>query len=394
MKRHWRVAALMGLMAGSGALAGRAGVQQQHDEFVIGGLLALSGPLGINGIEARKGMDLAVAERGGRLLGVPVELQWEDTESKPQVAVQKATKLLSTGAQFLLGAVGSGETLAVMKLAATRKIPLLVPLSTDPSITGAARNPYTFRTTLSGDSLTNAVVEYLREVKADKVYGIAADYPVARSSWSKVKSDLGGHLKVLGEDFPSLGQSDYAVIVNKIAGSGADTVVVALGGSDAVTFMKQAEEIHLRQKVKLVGMNLADSAMAEAAGPGALGAVSSLRYDFSIENEMNRKFVAAYRAKYKEYPSTLAGDAYDGLSWWLDVIEKTRSWRSEDWIAAFQNSSWSQSVVGSRAMRACDHQAQLPAFIAEVSAGQSPQPRYIMKVLKTLPPAAIATRCP
>lgn len=394
MQRRPLVAVLAGVLAGACVLAGHAGEPQKPDKFVIGGLLALSGPLGINGIEARKGMDLAVAERGGRLLGVPVELHWEDTQSKPQVAVQKATTLISVGARFLLGAVGSGETLAVMKLAATRKIPMLVPLSTDPSITGAARNPYTFRTTLSGDSLTNAVVEYLREVKAEKVYGIAADYPVARSSWSKVRSDLAGQLKVLGEDFPSLGQSDYSVIANKIAASGADTVIVALGGNDAVTFMKQAEEIQLRRKVKLVGMNLADAAIAQAAGPGALGTVSSLRYDFSVANDMNRKFVAAYRAKYHEYPSTLAGDAYDGLSWWLDVIDKTGSWRGADWLAAFQNSSWSRSVVGSRTMRACDHQAQLPVFIAEVSAGQAPGPAYIMKVLKTLPPAAVATACP
>ena len=380
---------------GATGTVGAVDAAPPHDKFVIGGLLALSGPLGITGIEARKGMDLAVEQRGGRLLGVPIELRWEDTESKPQIAVQKATKAVAGGAEFLLGSVGSGETLAIMKLAAVRKIPLLVPLSSDPSITGTARNAYTFRTTLSGDSLTNIVVGYLRAGNAaQKVYGVVADYPVARSSWLKVKFDLGSRLTVVGEDFPSLGQGDYSVIVNKIAGSGAEVAVVALGGNDAVTFMKQAEEVHLRQKVKLVGMNIADSAMAEAAGRGALGAVSSVRYDFSLVNEANQKFVAAFRAKYGEYPSAFAGDAYDGLSWWLDVIEKTHSWRSEDWMNAFQNSSWEHSIVGSRTMRACDHQALVPGFIAEVGTGQAPSPKYTMNVLKTLAPQTIAAPCP
>ena len=35
---------------------------------------------------------------------------------------------------------------------------------------------------------------------------------------------------------------------------------------------------------------------------------------------------AAYQAKYNELPSQYAGEAYDGLSWWLDTVESTGVW--------------------------------------------------------------------
>ena len=77
--------------------------------------------------------------------GKKIEVVWEDTETKPEVAVQKATKLLEDdGVDFLVGSSSSGDTLAVLPLAEEyEKIMIVEPAVAD-SITGSEFNPYIF----------------------------------------------------------------------------------------------------------------------------------------------------------------------------------------------------------------------------------------------------------
>jgi len=116
--RRFAMAAMLlpGVMAASIAHA-------QKEEFVVGGVLSLSGPLALAGEAMKKGVDLAVEMRGGKVLGVPVRVRWEDDEGKPQATLQKATKLDADGAQILFGAVTSATTTSMLKLAERRKIP-------------------------------------------------------------------------------------------------------------------------------------------------------------------------------------------------------------------------------------------------------------------------------
>lgn len=391
MLRLLQAGAVAGLAIAVGAAPLAA--QDAQETFKIGGLLALSGPLGVLGEDAQKGMDLAIEERGGMLLGVPVEITWEDTESKPQVAVQKATQVMSSGAQFLVGSVGSSETLAIMKVSGARKVPMLVPLSSDPSITGENGNDYTFRTASSGDTLALVAARYLEQLEPSKIYGVASDYAVARAGWEFAKGELADSAEAVGEDFPSYGETDFSVIVNKINGSGAEAAYIGTGGSDSIAFIKQAGEIGLLERVKLVGPNLVDTTVAAGAGDASIGVATALRYDPSIDTEANKAFVAAYKEKYGTLPSQLAGDAYDGLKWWMDVVDSTGSWNPEDWMAAFSGHTWDGSILGTRTMRDCDNQSQHPSFIAEAAAGSGDQP-YEMKILQKFEAEDIATACP
>ena len=132
-------AAAMGLVSNGHA-------QSKPEKFKIGGVLSLSGPYGLLGEDMRRGVQIAVEERGGKVMGVPIEVTWEDDETKPQPAVQKATKLISEGSHMIFGALSSASTLAVMNLAKQRKVPHLVTISADDKITVPGGSRYTFRT--------------------------------------------------------------------------------------------------------------------------------------------------------------------------------------------------------------------------------------------------------
>jgi len=375
-------------------LASAVQAQSKQDKFKIGGVVSLSGPYGLLGEDMRRGVQIAIEERQGKVLGVPIEVTWEDDETKPQPAVQKATKLVSEGAHMIFGALSSASTLAIMNITKQRKIPHLVTISADDKITLPGGSRYTFRTSNTLDMENRMALSYLQDKKLKKLYAVAADYQATRDGWEwfRKQAEKNG-VQITGEDFAPLGNRDFSSIVDKIAKSDADSVFLSLTGSDVVTFLKQAGQVNLGKTRVIFGPVVADETMAAGVGPASLGVNSGMRYHYSIDNPANRKFVEAYQKKYNAFPPMAAGEAYDGMSWWLDTVEKTASWDKEKWIDAFADSVRENSVEGRKTMRACDHQALQVGFWGEVVQGMPPAPALTMKITKVFPESRLFEAC-
>ncbi|MBK4739331.1 ABC transporter substrate-binding protein [Noviherbaspirillum pedocola] len=364
------------------------------DAFHIGGVVSLSGTYGIFGEDMRKGVEIAIDQRGGKVLGKPIKVTWEDDETKPQPAVQKTTRLIADGAHMIFGAVSSSSTLAIMNITKQRKIPHLVTMSADDKITVPGGSRYTFRTSNTLGMEQRMALSYTKDQKIKRVYGVTADYQATRDSWEwyRKEAEKAG-IEVVGADFPPLGNRDYSSIVDKIAKSNADGVALFMTGSDAVTIVKQAGQVNLGKSKKIFGPVIADETMAAGVGPTSIGVNSGVRYHYTVDNPANKKFVEAYRKKFNEFPSSAAGEAYDGMAWWLDVIEKTGSWDKEKWVEAMATSVRDNSVEGRKEMRACDHQALQDGLWGEVVAGRAPNPDYMMKIVHVYSPKQIFEQC-
>ena len=365
------------------------------DTFKIGGVVSLSGTYGIFGEDMRKGVTIAIEQRGGKVLGKPIQVTWEDDETKPQPAVQKTTRLISDGSQMIFGAVSSASTLAIMNIAKQRKIPHLVTMSADDKITVPGGSRYTFRTSNTLGMEQRMALAYTKEQKLKRIYGVTADYQATRDSWEwyRREAEKAG-VEIVGADFPPLGNRDYSSIADKIARSNADGVALFMTGSDAVTMVKQAGQIELGKTRKIFGPVIADETMAAGVGPTSVGVQSGVRYHFTVENDANKAFVEAFRKKYNEFPSAAAGEAYDGMSWWLDVVDKTGTWDREKWVEAFAGSVRENSVEGKKSMRACDQQAMQNGLWGVVEAGKPPQPAYVMDIVRVFPPDQVFEACP
>lgn len=382
------VAMAAAIVAGSPATA-----QEAKEAFVVGGVLPLSGPYASLGIAMRKGAELALEEKG-KVLSKPIRAMWEDTETKPQISVQKANKLIASGASMLFGDGASIQTMAIMPVAAQRKVPLIVTGSAADAITGANRNAYTFRTSSQIHAETQLVTEFIKKQKMKGIYVVAVDQQQGRAAADTMKVNMEKiGVKILGVDFTPIGNQDYSLVIDKVAKSGADGVLVVTAGADSSTFLKQAGQVKLGSKVKIFGVGFDDND-AMAVGKDIVGVNSVARYHFSYDNPANRKFVEAYRKKYNEYPDAMAGNAYDGVKWFLEVVEKTGTWNTEAWVKAFEGSSPSASVFGSRQMRACDHQAIGVGLWTEGVQNTAPLPAYSFKVTDTFPSTGLYPECP
>ncbi len=384
-------AALIVVTALLGATAAQAA---DPDAFYIGGVVSLSGTYGIFGEDMRKGVEIAIDQHGGKVLGKPVKMNWEDDETKPQPAVQKTTRLISDGAHMIFGAVSSSSTLAIMNIAKQRKIPHLVTMSADDKITVPGGSRYTFRTSNTLGMEQRMALSYSKDQKLKRVYGVTADYQATRDSWEwyRKEAEKAG-IQIVGADFPPLGNRDFSSIVDKIAKSDADGVALFMTGSDAVTMVKQGGQVNLGKTKKIFGPVIADETMAAGVGPNSIGVNSGVRYHYTVDNAANKKFVDAYRKKFNEFPSSAAGEAYDGMAWWLSVVEKTGTWDKEKWVDAMAASVRDNSVEGRKEMRACDHQALQDGLWGEVVAGSAPNPEYMMKIVQTYSPKQIFEPC-
>ncbi|MEM2128505.1 MAG: ABC transporter substrate-binding protein [Candidatus Methanosuratincola sp.] len=122
-------------------------------EILIGAPLPLTGVLGTYGENARVALQLAESEINAMLnatnAAYRIKILFEDTETKPDVALQKVQSLAAKGCKVMLGLYSSAEVRNCRTYAETNKILLMSPSSTAPDL--AIPNDFIFRFCPSDD---------------------------------------------------------------------------------------------------------------------------------------------------------------------------------------------------------------------------------------------------
>jgi len=135
----------------------------------IGVLQAFSGALESNGIDQLRGIKMALGDRGGALLGHPVELQTEDSHCSGEGGTTAALKIVADP-QFLgiLGTYCSGAAVKAAKITSDAGLVMISATNTSPALTSIGGNPgsnhYTgyFRTAHNDLGMGSAVADFAR----------------------------------------------------------------------------------------------------------------------------------------------------------------------------------------------------------------------------------------
>ncbi len=125
------------LLAGAAAtvaIGAPAIVRAQGGTLKVGMLLPRTGFEAFFGQDCQRGVDLALPIF--KTLGLPdLTIMNGDTESNVDVAREHAEKMISEGAQLLIGTFDSGQTAAVAQVAEQKGIPLVINIAAAPDIT-------------------------------------------------------------------------------------------------------------------------------------------------------------------------------------------------------------------------------------------------------------------
>ena len=115
----------------------------QSSKLKVGVLLPRSGVQAFVGQSCQLGADVAPAVIKS-MLGVDIELMNADIETNVDVARSRAERLISEGAQVLIGAFDSGASLAIAQVAEQKGVPFVINIAAAPQITEQGYK-YTFR---------------------------------------------------------------------------------------------------------------------------------------------------------------------------------------------------------------------------------------------------------
>jgi branched-chain amino acid transport system substrate-binding protein len=350
---------------------------------------------------ALNGWQMAVDEfnsKGG-LNGRKIEILTSDSKFKADESTGHARELiLKEGVDFLGGTTSSSVALAVSEFAKKKKKIFMVTISRSHRITGEKGHKYIFRGCPSADIEGLAGGYYASTMPYKKWYIIGEDYEYGHSIADNFWKGLTKHkpeVEKIGEAWPKLRETDYTSYLTAMMAKNPEAVYVAFGASGLIPFFKQAGLFGLVDKVPVFAFGLGDSVLSkvlkEAMPIGAYAATNYLY--FYPDTPANKAFVQKCKEKYNDpYPSGIGlFGGYSCGKFLTEAILKAKSTKTEKVIKALEGLTI-DTPIGPITMRACDHQAQTPAFWGKTTKDPD-YPLVIMKDVFMTPPEKVAPSC-
>jgi branched-chain amino acid transport system substrate-binding protein len=309
------------LLAGGGAAAASLTLgpwvhrgYAQGGPIKIGVLLPYTGVYAVLGESITQAMELVFARENWTVAGRKVELIKEDDESKPPVGIRKADKLIdSDQVDILTGPVHSGVLAGIRDKVHNTKTILIVSNAGADQISRERCSKWIFRTSFSNWQPCQPMGGWVAKNVSKEVFLTAPNYQAGKDMMNAFRETFvpaGG--KVIGEDYPKLGETDYAPYITKIKQSGAKAVFAFFSGSDAVNFVKQYDQFGLKGSVRLTGAGfLTEPDVLPAQGPSALGIVTGHFYTPLLDNPTNQRFVKEFKEKHNKSTDGFACQGYD-----------------------------------------------------------------------------------
>ena len=308
--------AAAGTALGALLLSGAAAAQ---DTIKIGVTQPLTGAFAASGNYVAQGAKLAeeAINAAGGVIGKKIELIVEDNKSNPTEAAATAEKLIvKDKVPVMLGAWGSGLTLAIMPKLEEYKVPMVVETSSSGKITTSG-NPYIFRISPTSEMEAKAFTPLFKSLGIKKADFLSTnnDFGLgAAKEFSEAATAQGVEVGVRETMDPKA--TDFSAQLAKIKASGGDTVFVTTAVEQITLILKQAKDQQLGARIITTGGSNSPDQLIQQAGEAANGSLHLVFFtpwftDAVKNPDVANKFVAAWNEK--KYP---VGGLTEGFRGW------------------------------------------------------------------------------
>lgn len=343
-----------------------AAFAQSSDPVRIGLIYSKQGPGASIGQYLQRGSELAVEQAGGKVLGRPIELIWLD-EPNPQVSQQNMQRLVDENKVVaVVGGNYSSSALAMMSVANREKVPLILTGAAASEITGKSCSRYTFRTQATVPVQMDGLMPYVSQI-GKKVYFITPSYAfgqdILRASRALLKQV--GATEVGSDEVP-INTADYSSYILKIRQAKPDVVVGGLVGGDFSNFLKQWNEMGMKDKIPYAAVAVTDTDFWDVGPQASTGIfIKPWYYNNPKNTPAEKKMTADYQKKHGGEPSDKTFSGWIGMRALLESVEAAKSTDAKAIVTQLEK--W-KNTEGEFPFffRDWDHQLVRPAVIVQI----------------------------
>ena len=289
----------------------------------------LSGADASLGEDSKRGVELAIDDKGGQLLGRDISLTTEDGQCTPEGGATAAQKMAAdTTLVALVGSACSDETVGGIATLTNAGLTTISPSNTRPALTapdrGAEYAGY-LRTAHSDAFQGKAVAEFVYNELGLRNAATIHDGSAYAEALQQVFADeftaLGGTITI--QEAVSKGQTDMGPVLTRVAATNPEVVYfpifVAEGGFIAAQLHSTSG---LENAVMIASDGVFSPDFITAAGPAAEGMYLSSP-NFSAFQAGYADFLTKHEARYGSAPlSAFHAHAYDAANIIFAAIEK------------------------------------------------------------------------
>lgn len=327
---HRRLVAMAGLAALLVSATGCSSGGSGDGVLRLGLITDMSGASSLFGESTQMAAQLAVDEvnAAGGVAGSQLELIVGDEAADPSVAVSVAQRMIEQDSVVaLFGQHNSASRDAILPIAQAEDLPYFY----TPVSEGAACASNLFITgEVPSQQLSETLAWTQEETGKKRWFLLGNDMIWPRATFEAAKTyieEAGG--EVVGEEYVPLGTTDFQSVISKIRASGADVMIPAVIGSDAITFEKQAYDAGLgNDAVQRLAVLYEDNTRAALGAEIAAGMFNAVGYDSAIDSAENAAFLEAYYAANGDdapVPTTISIQSYIAIKAWAAAANEAGS---------------------------------------------------------------------
>jgi len=305
--------------------------------ITIGVMVPTSGTEAYYGNDMYQSYQLAVKEinAAGGILGRQVSLYLADDGCDANMASQAASKIISTGVDFVVGGYCSGATIPALQQYYDENLIMLISAANSTKITEQGLNQ-SFMINSPGTHALLTLTDLCKSLGTKKVALIHQG-----DAYTKDLSDLceaglpKSGIEIATVQVMEKNAPDVSAIVTAIRNSGADFVYWCGYHADGSNVIKQLRQGGYTGDIA-VGDGSASVELITACGPAGEG-VYVTSPPFVEFAEGGEKFVADFKAMHNMDPGTYATLCYDTIYVLKQAVEKAGSLETEKVRVQIQN---------------------------------------------------------
>lgn len=353
----------------------------------IGGITSLSGALQDYGQQMQRGFELGLeyATNGTmEVAGRKIEVIWEDTTTVPDVARERAIKLLDQDkVDILAGLASSSDAAAVLELAEEFKRILVIDPAAADFLTGPSWNRYIFRTGRNSAQDAKAMANVIINNKPGaKVATLAPDSAFGRAMVDPVVGALkDGGAELIHQEFPPAETTDFTPYILRIREAKPDYLYVIWAGANNP--WGQLMELDLESHGIKITTGAPEIAALRMMKPMIGMPGFTVYYNSVPQNPINDWLVEKHKEKYNEVPDLFTSGGMACAISIVTALEKTGGNTDAEELIKTMRGMEFDSPTGKRYFREEDHQAIQPLYeivLTEVEGIDHPVPKLIREI--------------